>query len=124
MIVLVVKALGFLLFTGRLMRGRGIRELHQAVKNEPVRRPRTLQWSAGDLCRSIDIACVIYLKSVLCLQRSAATTILLRRYGFHAQLVIGARVTPFKSHAWVEIDQRVVNDKPYTQELYLELERC
>jgi len=61
---------------------------------------------------------------VLCLQRSAATTMLLRRHGAAAEMVIGAQVLPFKSHAWVEVDRVIVNDKPYIKEIYQELERC
>src|SRR6267142_2468310 len=30
-------------------------------------------------------------------------------------MVIGAQQMPFKAHAWVEVDGRVVNDKPYTE---------
>ena len=37
---------------------------------------------------------------------------------------IGAQQMPFKSHAWVEVDGRVVNDKPYTPEIYAVLDRC
>jgi hypothetical protein len=59
----------------------------------------------------------------LCLQRSAVTAILLKRYGYDVKLVIGAQVLPFKSHAWVEIEERVVNDKPYMADIYIVLER-
>jgi len=76
------------------------------------------------LCRAIDIACVLYFKNVLCLQRSSATTLLLRRNGFPAELVIGARTVPFKSHAWVELNRTVINDKAYISQLYRELDRC
>jgi hypothetical protein len=38
--------------------------------------------------------------------------------------VLGAQQMPFKSHAWVEVDRRVVNDKPYAPEIYAELDRC
>jgi len=31
---------------------------------------------------------------------------------------------PFKAHAWVEVDGRVVNDKLYTPEMYGVLDRC
>ena len=60
----------------------------------------------------------------MCLQRSAATTLLLRRHGLHAELVIGAQILPFKSHAWTEIGGVVVNDKPYMMDIYRVLERC
>jgi hypothetical protein len=39
-------------------------------------------------------------------------------------MVIGARQIPFKAHAWVEVDGRVVNDKTYAAEIYAVLERC
>jgi len=76
------------------------------------------------ICSAMDMACIWYWKEALCLQRSAATVCLLRRYGVPAQLVIGAQQMPFKAHAWVEVDGHVVNDKPYTQEVYGVLDRC
>jgi Transglutaminase-like superfamily len=80
--------------------------------------------TVAQLCRAIDLACVFYFKRVMCLQRSAATTALLRHYGWRAKLVIGTKLLPFQSHAWVEIDDDVVNDKPYMLEIYRVLERC
>lgn len=76
------------------------------------------------ICHTVDLACVWYWKQVLCLQRSAATAYLLKRYGAPAEIVIGAQQMPFKSHAWVELDGRVVNDKPYMAEIYAVLDRC
>jgi hypothetical protein len=52
------------------------------------------------------------------------TACLLKQHGIAAQLVIGAQQMPFKAHAWVEVDGRVVNDKPYMSEIYAVLERC
>jgi hypothetical protein len=71
----------------------------------------------------MDIACVLCLKRILCLQRSAATATLLRRFGRNAEMVIGAQILPFQSHAWVEIDRRVVNDKPYVAQIFPVLAR-
>ena len=76
------------------------------------------------VCAAIDLACVFYLKRVLCLQRSAAATLLLRSHGIPAELIIGTQLIPAKSHAWVEIDGVVINDKPYMREIYQELKRC
>jgi hypothetical protein len=76
------------------------------------------------ICSSVDIACIWYWKDVLCLQRSAATACLLKRSGIPAELVIGAQQTPFRAHAWVEVEGKVVNDKPYTREMYSILDRC
>ncbi len=76
------------------------------------------------ICRAMDCACAWYPKRVLCLQRSAATTCLLRRHGVTASLAIGARQLPFRAHAWVEVSGVVVNDKPYMPEVYAVLDRC
>ncbi len=76
------------------------------------------------ICHAIDLASALYPFHVHCLQRSAATTVLLRRCGWKAELVIGAQILPFKSHAWVEVDGQVINDKPYMHEIYRVLERC
>jgi hypothetical protein len=81
-------------------------------------------YSANELCRAIDLACVFYFKAVLCLQRSGATAMLLRRHGLSGELVIAARIVPFKYHAWVELEDVVVNDKPYVAQIFRELERC
>ena len=61
---------------------------------------------------------------MLCLQRSAATACLLKNYGVHAEMVIGTQQMPFKAHAWVEVAGKVVNNKPYTPEIYVVLDRC
>ena len=63
-------------------------------------------------------------RHALCLQRSAATSCLLKSHGIFAQMVIGAQQLPFKAHASVEVDGRVVNDKPYVPEMYAILDRC
>jgi hypothetical protein len=76
------------------------------------------------ICSAVDTACIWRWKQVLCLQRSAVTTCLLRRYGVPAELVIGAQQMPFKAHAWVEVGGCVVNDKSYTPSMYAVLDRC
>lgn len=121
---LVAEALFYLIRTDLLMYRRGVTALHVYLKQTGLSAASLPDCGLEQLCRAADIASVLYFKTVLCLQRSAATTMLLRRYGFSAELVIGARIVPFKSHAWVELDGLVVNDKPYIAELYTELERC
>lgn len=108
-----------------VMKTQGLRKLHEIVRQQPVVEtpscdilPHTL------LCRAVDYACVLYFKHVLCLQHSCATTLLLRRHGWKAEMVIGAQTVPLASHAWVEIGGAVVNDKPYMTEIYQVLERC
>ncbi|HEY6807028.1 MAG TPA: lasso peptide biosynthesis B2 protein [Pyrinomonadaceae bacterium] len=60
------------------------------------------------LCDAVLLATCFYFKPVLCLQRAFCTVRLLRKYGITARLVIGYRPSPFFSHAWVEVDGRVV----------------
>jgi hypothetical protein len=106
-----------------LMRFRGFDRIHSAVREQRVLTAVKRDDSAS-LCRAIDFACVFYFKRVLCLQRSAATAVLLRRHGWPAEMVIGAQLVPFQSHAWVEVEGKVVNDKPYIGEIFQVLERC
>jgi transglutaminase superfamily protein len=106
------------------MRHGALSSLHGLVKHQAIRdRAKLGPRAPRDLMQAIDLACVLYPKQVLCLQRSAATVLLLRRYGLKAELIIGAQTLPFKSHAWVEIDGAVVNDKPYMREIYRPIER-
>ncbi len=108
-----------------IMRFRPFRELHGKLRSTPVGdRAGNGTVSSERLCRAVDYACVFYFKRVLCLQRSSATALLLRRYGWPAEMVIGAQMLPFKSHAWCELDGVVINDKPYVTEIYSVLERC
>lgn len=107
-----------------LMLFAGLSSLHDFVRRRTVRNVTgSGSPSPEELCHAINLACVFYPKRVMCLQRSAATTLLLRRYGMRAEMVIGAQLLPFKSHAWVEINGNVINDKPYMLEIYKPLER-
>lgn len=76
-----------------------------------------------EICRAIDAACIWFWKEISCLHRSAVTARLLKRHGVRAQMVIGAQSLPFEAHAWVEVDGRVVNDRPYVGQIYAELDR-
>lgn len=107
-----------------LLAGRGFAALHRVVKELPVEHNPADARTEETLCRAVDLACVFYFKQVLCLQRAAATTWLLRRSGIPAEMVIGVQQCPFRAHAWVEVAGRVVNDKPYTSELYTVIDKC
>jgi Transglutaminase-like superfamily len=123
---LVLKSWLLLSFVGLVMRFDGLKALHRLVRKRRVSSEASSHPSQCNelLCHAVDLACVFYFKKVLCLQRSAATVLLLRKHGWNAELVIGAQLLPFKSHAWVEINGKVVNDKPYTADMYQVLERC
>ena len=98
--------------------------LYKKVSNHPVGKATECPDVTLRICAAVDMACVWYWKEVLCLQRSAATTCLLRNCGIQARMLIGTRQIPFKAHAWVEVDGRVVNDKPYVREMFAVLDRC
>ena len=98
--------------------------LYKKVRSCPIGRTTTTADAVERICYAMDMACIWYWKEAPCLQRSAATACLLKRYGIPAKLVIGAKQMPFKAHAWVEVEGSVVNDKPYMQEIYAVLDRC
>jgi len=98
--------------------------LHSKVRSCPIGETIASPGAVNQVCASVDMACIWYWKEVLCLQRSAATAYLLKRRGVPAQLLIGAQQMPFKAHAWVEVNGRVVNDKPYMREIYKVLDKC
>ena len=98
--------------------------LYEKVRQYPVGKQTPAPDAVERVCSAMDMACIWYWKEALCLQRSAATACLLKKYGVPAQMVIGAQQMPFKAHAWVEVGGRVVNDKPYMPEIYGVLDRC
>ena len=105
------------------IRRKNFAALHSAVRNSSVHKHTSRCTSLAELCRAVDLACIWYGKTVLCLQRSAAATCLLRRHGIPAQLVIGTQQIPFNAHAWVEVEGQVVSDRPYMHKMYAVLER-
>jgi len=94
-----------------------------------VRRCPVLNWRRSTpeqmhaVCWAVDEAAIWYFKRVQCLQRSVVATILLRLHGIDAELVIGHRQVPFQSHAWVEVNGEVVNDRRQYCKLFTPIER-
>jgi Transglutaminase-like superfamily len=122
---LVLQGFLLLLYFELILKFEPSTRLHDIVRERRANPKMTLSTLDTErLCRAVDFACVFYFKQVRCLQRAAATTILLRRYGRAVEMVTGARVLPLESHAWVEFQGKVVNDKPYMRELYQVLDCC
>jgi Transglutaminase-like superfamily len=121
---LALKAYWKLIYFERYLARGDFSGLYQEVRNFPIKKKTPPPDAIKRICSAVDIACIWYWKEALCLQRSAATACLLKHYGVPAQMVIGAQQIPFKAHAWVEVDGRVVNDKLYTPEMYAVLDRC
>jgi hypothetical protein len=121
-LVLVLQAwTALVLFDLASLRGFGL--VHRLVRQCPVARRQMPDGGIDLVCRAVEEACVWYVKSAYCLQRSAVTTWLLRRRGVPATVVIGYRPVPIDSHAWVEVDGKVVNDRPQYQKFFQVLER-
>ena len=95
------------------LRGSGY-ILRQLRRQSIAARSTGREWEQT-ICEAVLIATCFYWKPVLCLQRAVCTVRLLRRYGIVAKLVIGYRPSPFFSHAWVEVDGRVVYGSPAYQ---------
>jgi len=103
---------------------RNFSAVHEKVRNTTVRSRTRGTITEQQVCHAVDLAAVFYFKNVRCLQRSAAATILLKKSGIPAEMVIGVQQLPFIAHAWVEVEGTVVNDKPYMSEIYSVLSRC
>lgn len=114
-----------LFYIDLVMKFQGLEALHSIVRGSRTIPIAGVSSPSNELlCRSMDYACVFYFKRVLCLQRSAATAIIFRRYGRPAVMITGVQILPFRSHAWIEIQGDVVNDKPYMREIYQVLDQC
>lgn len=124
MSLLVLKAYGNLAFFDVCLARRNFADLYSRVRNCPIDTEVPPADTVDRIVSAINTASIWYWKEVLCLQRSAATTCMLRRHGVAAQMVIGVQQVPFKAHAWVEVGGSVVNDKPYVPEIYAVLDRC
>jgi hypothetical protein len=121
---LMLKAYCKLIHFDRYLVRRDFSGLYHQVRNFPISQQTPPPDVIENICSAVDVACIWYWKQAQCLQRSAATACLLKRYGVPAQMVIGAQQIPFKAHAWVEVEGRVVNDKLYIPEMYAVLDRC
>ena len=88
------------------LRGSG-RILSQLKRQSVTARTASAEFEKV-ICDAVLLATCFYWKPVLCLQRAVCTVRLLRKNGINARLVIGYRPSPFFSHAWVEVDGRVL----------------
>ena len=87
---------------------RGSGRILSELKRQSIAAQPTNRELEKAICDAVHLATCFYWKPVLCLQRAVCTVRLLRRHGIFARLVIGYRPSPFFSHAWVEVEGRVV----------------
>ena len=88
---------------------RGIGCILRQLRQQRVSQKPCTEALQRAICEAVLLATCFYWKPVLCLQRSVCTVRLLRKFGIDARLAIGYRPSPFFSHAWVEVNGRVVD---------------
>jgi Transglutaminase-like superfamily len=118
------KALIGLLTFDLLLCGRNFARMHRLVRSWKVAARPEPPDVVERVSKAVNYACVAYPKRVLCLQRSAVTTCLLRSLGASAEMVMGAQKIPFKAHAWTEVNGRAINERRDVQKIYSIWERC
>lgn len=121
---LIVKALIGLLIVEVMGYGRNFSRIHRLVSRWRITSRFTSADTPERVCKAVNYACVWYPKRVLCLQRSAVTTCLLRTCGVPAKMVVGAQTFPFKAHAWTEVNGTVVNERGTLHRSCQIWERC
>ena len=103
----------------------GFHRFHALLSRVPVRGPeRDSVALATALARVVDRAAAFYFKRAWCLQRSAVAMALMRLCGVPAKLAIGVHRVPFQAHAWVELQGRVINDRPWLPQAFTVIESC
>jgi hypothetical protein len=120
---LVLRAFAGLVFYDFLSIVGGFPRIRVLVKRTASRNRPTNSETIERICNSVDVASCFYFKQIRCMHRSFVAVRLLRRAGVKADLVIGSRPVPFVSHAWVEVDGRVVNDMQGYKRRLIEIDR-
>lgn len=122
--MLFFQAMVLLLVYDILSTFRPFRTFHSTVKRWKVAQKPAAKDTIDRVCSAVNYACAWYPKQALCLQRSFATTYLLRKKGVPAQMILGAQKLPFKAHAWVEVDGQALNERSNVQATYAVWDRC
>lgn len=114
--LLVLQALSELIRYDLVNVTLGFQRICRQVATQPVASQRFSGQTESLVCDAVSLAACFYYKPVRCLQRSVVAARLLKKSGIKSSLVIGYRPAPFLSHAWVEVDGRVVNDSSVYKE--------
>ena len=102
----------------------GFKQLYNLVRQWPTAERSVGPEIVPQMWSEIRRGITWYPRQVMCLQRSAVTTWLLRSRGAQAQMVIGCQRRPFLVHAWTEVNGEVVNDRQSVRELHKIIDRC
>jgi hypothetical protein len=72
---------------------------------------------------TIDKVCFMFWGNAECLHRSLVGFKILRQMGIEVNLVVGVKKFPFSSHAWLELNDRIINDSEDMKAIYTEILR-
>lgn len=117
-LMIMLPLLGLALSTWGFRRTRRVLE---RLSTRTLQRARTSRRTPQDIA-----ATVVHVNRHLlpyqsrCLLESTALWYLLRRNGYAAAIVLGARTLlgPFEAHAWVELDGETLNDSGRVRDIY------
>jgi hypothetical protein len=113
-----IQAAFWLLIYSLTVKTKGFAGIRRLVQVPIATGNYDLDQSGEQVRAAVDRAQTYLFQQALCLQRSVVIARLLRQRGIAAELVIGAHLMPFKSHAWVEVQGRVVSDSQNVQRYY------
>lgn len=122
--LLVCESWFTLLFVDLILHLCGFRVLHRLLHQQKTGQTNKSSPLNETVSHAIDLACALYFRQVSPLERSAAATLLLRRHGWKADLILAVQIFPYESYAWVEVEGLIVNDQPNLLEVYQVLDRC
>ena len=106
-----------------MFKRHGFNRVYEGVRRTPVAQTTPAPDAIARVGKAVTLAACFYWKPMLCLPRSVVATRLLRRKGVRAQMLIGYQPSPFMSHAWVEVEGKIVYDTRGSPEPLLVLDR-
>jgi hypothetical protein len=107
--LLAARVMWRLLWFDALLACRGFRSVYRNLSRHRLAARAGRVDLETAICKTVTQVSAFYWKPVRCLQRSAVTARVLRSYGIDATVVIGYQPAPLYSHAWVEVEGRVVD---------------
>lgn len=94
------------------LRTRGLASVLRSVSASKARKRRTPSPDTPErVAASFEHSALLTRSHDQCLIRSAAAAIRLASLGAAAELVIGVRVRPFAAHCWIQMNDRLMNDR-------------
>ena len=104
-------------------RVRGFRYLRQWAYSRVRTNSAFARTPVEQVTAALDLAHILYPRTIACLQRSVVLTRMFRRIGLSPQIVIGVQRLPLRSHAWVEVDGAVIGEPQRVRKSYRVLDR-